>query len=359
MAELNGTCEQRFAGVRDALAASLDKVDLGASVAVFVGGKPVVDLWGGYTDADRAVSWEPDTITNVWSTTKTMVALCALILADRGELDLDAPVAKYWPEFAATGVRVRHVLSHTAGLPTWTAPVTVADLCDSPKVTALLAQQSPLWEPGTVGCYHPVTQGFLMGEVVRRITGRSIGTFFAEEIAGPLNADFHIGLPAEHDHRFAPVIPPPNEIKPPPSNEMFDTTPNPYVYPEDGNSVAFRRAELPSGAGFGNARSVAAVQSVLTSGGSGLLSKAGRERALELQYSGMDYHLGASMSYGMGYGVSGRTCFWGGMGGSLVFVDFDAAMTVAYVMNQMLYDGPTGDERGMTMVLAAYTALAG
>jgi CubicO group peptidase (beta-lactamase class C family) len=196
-----------------------------------------------------------------------------------------------------------------------------------------------------------------MGEVVRRITGRSIGTFFASEVAGPLNADFHIGLPAEHDHRLAPVIPPPNEMKPPPPNEMFDTTPNPHIHAEDGNSVAFRRAELPSGVGFGNARSVATVQSALTNGS--LLSPAGRERALEVQYSGMDYHLGASMSYGMGYAVSGRTCFWGGMGGSLVFVDFDAAMTVAYVMNQMLYDGPTSDERGMTMVLAAYTGLAG
>ncbi|MEV4053822.1 serine hydrolase domain-containing protein [Amycolatopsis sp. NPDC049688] len=356
MVPLHGTCDERFPEVRNALAESLAKDDVGASVAVFLHGEPVADLWGGYADAARTVPWERDTVTNVWSTTKTMIALCALVLADRGQLDLDAPVAGYWPEFSAGDVLVRHVLSHTSGLPTWDTPITTADLRDPPKVTALLAAQTPRWAPGEVACYHALTQGYLLGEVVRRVTGKTIGAFFAAEVAGPLGADFHIGLPAAHDGRFAPAIAPPGGLTVPPPTELFEIVPNPEIVPEETNDVAWRRAEIPSGAGYGNARSVAAVQSVLTSGGGGLLSRAGCERALEEQYHGLDYALGVKMRYGLGYGVSGRTCFWGGMGGSLVFNDFDAGLTVAYVMNQML-DAIVGDGRGMTMVAAAYDGL--
>ncbi|NUT50769.1 MAG: beta-lactamase family protein [Saccharothrix sp.] len=362
MADVHGTCDERFGEVRDALASSLDNDDVGASVAVFVGGEPVVDLWGGYADADRSVPWERDTITNVWSTTKTMIALCALILADRGDLDPDAPVAAYWPEFTATDVRVRHVLSHTAGLPTWDAPIAVEDLYDWSKATSSLAGQAPRWTPGEVACYHAVTQGFLLGEVVRRITGRTIGDFFAAEVAGPLGADFHLRLPADHDHRFAPSIPPPGGMTPPPPpTDLFDATPNPDIRPETGNAVAWHRAEIPSAAGYGNARSVATVQSVVASGGSvggvRLLSREGSERALEEQYRGLDHLLGMPMRYGLGFGLSGRTCSWGGMGGSVVLNDLDTGLTVAYVMNRMV-DAVAGDDRGMTMVTAAYSGLA-
>lgn len=356
MVQVHGTCDERFGEVRDALAESLAKDDVGASVAVVVRGEPVVDLWGGYADAGRTVAWEENTITNVWSTTKTMIALCALILADRGDLDLDAPLVRYWPGFGAAEVRVRHVLSHTAGLPVWDTPITLEDLADRPKVTALLAAQEPRWTPGEIGCYHAVTQGFLLGEVVRRITGKTIGAFFAAEVAGPLGADFHIGLPDALHDRVAPSLAPPGGLTVPPPTELFDAAPNPAFVPEDTNTAAWRRAEIPSGAGYGNARSVARGQSVLTSGGAGLLSRAGCERALEEQYHGLDYGLGVSMRYGMGYGISGRNCFWGGMGGSLVFNDLDAGLTVAYVMNQML-DAITGDGRGMTMVGAAYSGL--
>ena len=171
MAEVHGTCDKRFDAVRVALAESLDDADVGASAAVFVDGEPVADLWGGYKDAKKTEPWEQDTITNVWSTTKTMVALSALILADRGDLDLDAPVARYWPEFAAAGkeqVLVRHLLSHTAGLPEFDPPVAVADLYDWRGATTRLARQAPRWEPGTLAGYHSVTQGFLVGEVVSR-----------------------------------------------------------------------------------------------------------------------------------------------------------------------------------------------
>ena len=245
MADLDGTCDERFAAVRDALAESLDNDDVGASVAVFVDGEPVVDLWGGYADADRTRPWERDTITNVWSTTKTMTALCALILADRGELDLDAPVATYWPEFAAAGkegVLVRHVLGHTAGLPTWDEPMTrrgplrLADR-DGPAGRAGAQLGAGHRRRG----YHAVTQGFLVGEVVRRVTGRSLGTFFAEEVAGPLGADFHIGLAAEHDHRVAP------SSRPRPGRPEIEARGpgNPPIPAVTANTVAWRRAEIP------------------------------------------------------------------------------------------------------------------
>src|SRR3954466_16200726 len=193
MADIQGSYDDLFTAVPSALAGFLDDGDTGASVAVFVDGEPGVDVWGGFADAARTILWQPDTVTNVWSVTKTMTALCALVLADRGDLDLDAPVGRYWPEFSAAGkssVLVRHLLAHTAGLPDWDGPV--EDLYDWPSAAARLTGRAPLWEPGSAAGYHSLTQGFLVGEVVRRITGRSPGEFFAEQVAGPLGADFHI-----------------------------------------------------------------------------------------------------------------------------------------------------------------------
>jgi CubicO group peptidase (beta-lactamase class C family) len=356
MAEIHGVCDDRFGDVRAVFAASLDKDDVGASVAVHVDGEPVVDLWGGYADADRTVPWERDTITNVWSITKTMTALCALVLADRGEIDLDAPVARYWPEFAAAGkdgVLVRHVLSHTAGLPAWDVPLTLEDLYDAQAVAALLAAQEPTGTPGVDASYHALTQGFLIGEVVRRVTGRSLGTFFEEEVAGPLGADFHIGLPAEHDHRVAPVIPP-DQVG---AAAVFSGQSNPPVRADDANSPAWRRAEIPSAGGHGNARSVAAVQSVLA-GGTGLLSDKTCARAAEEQFSGVDGHLGVPVRWGLGYSLNGRTLSWGGWGGSMVLVDPDQRLTVSYVMNRMLEQDALGDDRALGMAMAAYNGLA-
>jgi CubicO group peptidase (beta-lactamase class C family) len=364
MTDIQGTCADQFTAVATALAASLAADDVGASAAVYLDGEPVVDIWGGYADEARTIPWERDTIVNVWSTTKTMTALCALILADRGELDLDAPVATYWPEFAAAGkadVRVRHLLSHTAGLPTWTEPMKIEDLYDWPVATARLAAQAPLWVPGTEAGYHALTQGYLVGEVIRRITGRSPGAFFAAEVAGPLDADFHIGLPAEHDHRVAPVIAPPEE-----PGEAPEEPGNPPLQAGDANTPAWRRAEIPAANGHGNARSVGAIQSVLAGGGTArgvrLLSAAGCERALEEQYRGVDRVSGEPARYGMGYGLNNgelpgpRTCYWGGWGGSLVIVDFDAHLTVSYMMNRML-GGTTGDKRAESIVAAAYASL--
>ncbi|MFI0445983.1 serine hydrolase domain-containing protein [Actinomadura sp. 6N118] len=378
MTQIHGSCDDRFGGVRDALAASLDRDDVGASAAVFLDGVPVADLWGGHADEARTRPWERDTIVNVWSTTKTMTALCALMLADRGELDLHAPVARYWPEFAAAGkerVEVRHLLSHTAGLPSWDEPMATEDLYDWDKSTAALARQRPWWEPGTESGYHAFTQGHLVGEVIRRITGASVGAFFAAEVAGPLGADFHIGLPAEHDHRVAPVIPAPVPESEGPAMEaarlLLRHYGNPRFDAGTANSAGWRRAEIPAAGGHGNARSVAAVQSVLACGGEArgvrLLSEAGCEAVFQEQSNGKDRCLGVPLRLGMGYGLNSaempispnpRTCFWGGWGGSLVVVDLDARMVVAYAMNRMLSPGTLGDGRGIGIVLAAYAGLA-
>ncbi|QDQ15803.1 serine hydrolase domain-containing protein [Streptomyces spectabilis] len=365
MANVQGTYDDLFTAVPEALAALLDSGDAGGSAAVFVDGEPVVDVWGGFTDAARTTPWQGDTLVNSWSVTKTMTALCALILADRGELDLEAPVARYWPEFAAAGkeaVLVRHLLAHTAGLPDWEGPV--EELYDWQAATARLAAQAPRWEPGTAAGYHSLTQGFLVGEVVRRITGRGPGRFFADEVAGPLGADFHLGLPAEHDGRVALTVPPPSR-----DEDYAASAPGTGAAPSaatsirvrDGNSVAWRRAEIPAASGFGNARSVALVQSVLACGGAvgeaRLLSKAGCDRAWEEQFHGEDRVLGMSVRYGMGYGLFGTTYGWGGWGGSLVMVEPDARMAVAYVTNQIR--GPEDDGRGLEVVMAAYDGLMG
>ncbi|CAM5288117.1 esterase [Streptomyces avidinii] len=288
MTDIKGFCAPRFGAVHEALAALLDGDDLGASAAVYLDGEPVVDLWGGYADAGRSVTWERDTLTGVNSTTKNMTALCALVLSDRGLLDLSAPVAAYWPEFAAAGkegVLVRHVLSHTAGLPDMPGLRAVEELYDWEGVTAGLAARAPEWEPGTAAGYHALTYGFLVGEIVRRITGRAIAEFFAEEVAGPLGADFHIGLSAEHDHRVAPLVPPPSltdeyAARAPagPDGARREDT-GAAVRVRDANSPAWRRARIPAVNGFGNARSVGLVQSVLanrgTAGGVRLLSPGG------------------------------------------------------------------------------------
>jgi CubicO group peptidase (beta-lactamase class C family) len=312
MADIQGSYDDLFTAVPTALAGLLDDGDAGASVAVFVDGEPVVDVWGGFADADRTIPWQRDTITNVRSVTKTMTALCALVLADRGELDLAAPVGRYWREFAVAGkekVLVRHLLAHTAGLPDWDGPV--EDLYDWPSATARLAAQAPQWEPGSAAGYHSLTQGFLVGEVVRRITGRNLGDFFAEEVAGPLSADFHIGLPAEHDHRVALTVPPSSRDEDYAASAPGSSAPpaaGTGIRLRDGNSVAWRRAQIPAASGFGNARSVALVQSVMACGevvrGLRLLSQAGCDRAREEQFHGLDRILGMSVRMAWATGCS-------------------------------------------------------
>ncbi len=266
---------------------------------------------------------------------------------------------------------MRHLMGHTAGLPGWSEPMAVEDLYDWEKATSLLAAQEPWWPPGSASGYHAVTQGYLVGEVVRRVSGRSVGRFFAEEIAGPLGADFYIGTPPEADERVALVIPPenmPSLADLPGDSLVVRTLGNPPLDGASSWSIPWRRAEIPAGGGHGNARSVAAVHSVIACGGEArgvrLLSGEGCERIFEEQSNGTDLVLGVPVRFGMGFGLSGemvpagpRTYFWGGWGGSLVIADLDTRLCVAYVMNRM-ESGLVGDDRGASVVLAAAAAMA-
>jgi CubicO group peptidase (beta-lactamase class C family) len=380
--EISGTCDERFSAVRDAFAGNFepggDPVDVGAAVAVTVEGELVVDLWGGAITGDDEVelSWQPNTIINVFSTTKTVSALACLMLADEGELDLYAPVFKVWPEFRANNkadVEVRHVMSHTAGLPSWSDPVTVDVLYDWERATSLLAAQEPWWEPGTASGYHALTQGYLEGEIVRRVTGQTIGEFVDTEIAGPLGADFHIGTAAEHDARVAHVIPPSLPLS------AADVEPGSIVdrmvrslplRASEANTIPWRRAEIPAAGGFGNARSIALIHAPIACGGEAngvrLLSPSGADPVLDEQVYGQDLILPLKLRHGIGFGLPSaemplslneRACFWGGWGGSLALVDLDARMSFAYVMNKMC-EGTTGDLRAATILAALYGALS-
>ena len=375
MADIRGSWQAPYEAVATALSDSLDAgTDTGASVAVLIGGEPVVDIWGGTVDEAGSAPWVEDTLVNVWSMTKTMTFLCALMLADRGELDFHAPVARYWPEFAAAGkesVEVRHLMSHTAGLPGWDEPMLPEDLADWDRCTSLLAAQAPWWEPGTASGYHLVTQGYLIGEVVRRITGASIGTWFASEVAGPLGADFFIGLPASEEPRVSVVIPPPpmDLDKLNPTELIIRAATNPPLDATYPSHRWWRAAEIPAANGHGNARSVALVQSVVAGRGQTrgvrLLSEAGCDRVFDEQISGTDLILGYELRFGMGYGLSSslmplgpRACYWGGYGGSLIIMDQDADLTICYAMNRM-GDALMGDLRGLGIVMAAISGLAG
>jgi CubicO group peptidase (beta-lactamase class C family) len=373
--QIHGFCPTRFEGARDAFALNLARGDdVGASFCATLEGETVVDLWGGWADAERTRPWVADTIVNVYSTTKTMTALTALMLADRGELDFDAPVARYWPAFAANGkgdIKVSHLMSHSAGLPGWDMPLVTADLYDWEKATSLLAAQAPWWEPGAFPGYHAITQGYLIGEVVRRITGRSLGTVFRQEIAEPLGADFHIGLSPEHDHRVADLIPPedPPAFADFPNDLMRRTFTNPANNPLETRTRAWRGAEIPAAGGTGNARSVAEIHVLLANGGVAkgrrILSESGCRKALEAQIEGNDPILGAPVRHGLGFGLPGdflplpnpNTLFWGGYGGSLILIDMDARATYAYVMNRMQRT-TIGDSRSMGIVKAIWAELA-
>lgn len=375
-----------FSSVLDAFQQNLASgADVGASCCATLHGETVVDLWGGFADEAMTKPWEKDTILNVYSTTKTMTALTALLLADRGELDFDAPVAKYWPEFAANGkarIKVSHLMSHASGLSGWREPVTtVEDLYDWEKMTSLLAAQAPLWEPGTASGYHSITFGFLIGEVVRRITGKSLGTVFREKIAEPLGADFYIGLPASEDSRVADIIP---LVMPATAgtfvfSEIQELTFRnlPRDYPWAGSTAvaktrAWRAAEIPAVNGHGNARSIAEIHCILANGGVAkgkrLMSEAGCRKVLEQQIEGPDLVMSSlpPARFGMGFALPGpltelqlpnpNTIHWGGGGCSWIFIDLDARTTFAYAANKV-DRRPLNDPRASRAIQAFWQSL--
>jgi CubicO group peptidase (beta-lactamase class C family) len=366
--------------VRDAFAENFTaRGELGAGVAVLVHGKPVVSLQGGWADEARTRPWRPDTLVHVWSTTKAMTALCVHILMDRGELDPDAPVARYWPEFAAAGKRgipLRWVLSHRAGLAALDVPVSVHDLQDWEKMTSLLAAQEPLWEPGTVSGYHAITFGYLAGEVVRRVTGQSLGRFFAAEVAGPLGADFHIGLGPDDLPRCADLAGTPlserqlarfaRAVGDGNLGARARLTGRP-LGARDANEQGWRMAEIPAANGHGTALALATVAGSLADGSQRLISPATLAAARAGQGRCQDLVLRVPMEFGLGVALSGPERRFGpgpaafghdGAGGSAVSVDPEAGIGFAYVMNRMgtsLVDDP----RKMALLDAVYASLGG
>ena len=386
--EIKGTFDKSFSGVVTAFRRNFEDLgEVGASVAIMHEGRLVVDIWSGHSDTGLSQPWKHDTITNVFSITKTMATLSALVLADRGDLDVFKPVADYWPEFAANGkekIEVRHLMSHTSGLSGWDKKITIREICDWRESTAILAEQLPWWQPGTSSGYHALTQGHLVGEVIRRITGESIGEFFAKEIAEPLGADFHIGLDEKDFYRVSDVIYPTEDIR----DQMIErarslvrlgitddvavkTLQNPRNNEDNVNSKWWRKAEIPAANGHGNARSVATIQGLITNDGEmngvQLLKTETIDLIFQEQSNGLDLVFLMPLRFGIGYALPNeefsflpqdrRVCFWGGNGGSIIVNDVDENVTISYVMNKMIATPTVGDARGIGIIEAAYKAL--
>jgi CubicO group peptidase (beta-lactamase class C family) len=386
--EVQGECHPRFQAVRDAFARNLrDQDEIGAAVTVILDGEPVVDLWGGHADLDRTRPWTRNTLVNVYSCTKGMTALCAHRLVSEGRLDLDAPVSRYWPEFAVAGkdaLPVRWLLGHRAGLAAIRNMLPNEALYDWNAMRSALAAETPWWTPGTAHGYHAVTFGWLVGEVVRRITGKSLGTYFREEVAEPLGVDFHIGLREEEHGRVAEVstLPPPEPgtegvqlgtiVLSDPDGLAARAFMNPASIAYGVNNAAWRTAEIPGANGHATARALATVYGVLARGGEAggyrLLDAAGIARCREEQSRGPDLVLVIPTRFGLGFmlpqdrrdarfGPNPRAFGHPGAGGSVGFADPEARVGFGYVMNRM---GPhiLLDPRAMALIDVTYSRLS-
>jgi CubicO group peptidase (beta-lactamase class C family) len=387
---ISGKCDEKFAPVRGHFQENFrSRGEIGASLAIFVEGQLVVDLWGGSMAPASERAWTRDTLVEVFSATKGLSATCLHVLIDRGLLDIEAPVARYWPEFAANGkagITVAMALSHQAGLPFWQTPVPKNGLLDWEFATSALAQEAPVWEPGTCHGYHGMTSGFIWGELVRRITGKTIGTFLREEIAGPLGCDVWIGLPEGEEHRVSNVI-------------LADFDPNSKMFakaiaepewqggrmldncgelfsPEMINSRAFRAAEGPATGGVVSGLGLARLYAPLSLDGSidgvrvlnasalpGMrTSRSASSLDLMLRLPTV-FTLAFSKTWGRrqdgegNYMILGEQAFGTpGMGGSIGFADGQARMSFGYTMNQ-LGPGVAMNQRGQGLIDAAYKAL--
>ena len=381
VAAVEGDCDQRFAPVREAFTGNFrERGERGAAVCVMVGGRAVVDLCGGWADLGGTRRWQPDTLVNVFSVGKGLVAVCAARLAGQGRLDPDKAVASYWPQFGAAGkdaITVRQLLSHQAGLPAVRRRLPPGSMFDWPVMTAALAAQEPWWEPGTGHGYHANTFGFLAGEVIRRATGATVGALLHEQVAGPLGADVHIGLPASQHARVAEFAwpgPPPAEVEPAGLEPAQLMEHNAYFNPGglSGcgviNSGAWRAAEVPSANAHGTARGVARVYAALAAGGSldgvAIASAAALAAGATEQVYGPDLMLHRPTRFGLGFQLTqperplgpGRAAFGHfGAGGSLGFCDPDSGVAFGYVMNQM---GPRWQSpRARALIDAVYLCL--
>ena len=383
--QAQGSCDPKFKRVKELFEANFDNgLEVGAAVAATINGKPVLDLWAGHADKATTRPWARDTLVNVYSTTKGLAAICAHRLVDQGRLDLDAPVAKYWPEFAAAGkaeIPVSFLLSHRAGVPAVKKQLPADAYFNWPVMCAALAAQEPWWKPGTKHGYHAISFGYLVGEVIRRITGKSPGTYLRDEIARPLNLDMHIGVDASFDSRIAELItaPPPPPGAPNVLGEMAAdpegvtykaiANPRPVIDAALINSREWRAAEVPAANGHATARALASLYGALACGGSSngyrVLTPESIERAYTEQAYGMDAVLGAVTRWGLGFALSSpetpigpnpHTFGHPGAGGSLGFADPEAKLGFGYAMNQMGADALI-DGRAATLFNAIFAAL--
>lgn len=397
MTDIGGAVEPGFEGVADAFRANFEQHgDVGAATAVYVDGRKVVDLWGGLADREAGTPYTEDTLQLVFSTTKGATAACANLLAQRGDLDMDAPVGEYWPEFKAAGkaeIPVRWLMCHKAGLPYVDTTLTLEEALSWEPMIRALEAQAPVWEPGTAHGYHATTYGWLVGEVVKRISGKSLGTFWQEEIAGPLGLEFWIGLPDEQQHRVAPLIQwsllgggsdDSAAFQDPELKKLFDEfvgpdtllgkalgAPNGAISNAEGgfNNPAVRAAEIPAANGVTNARSLARFYAGLTGTvvdgpAAPILGAEQVAAASELQTHGADKCLMFETTFGLGYFVASPFAPYGGprsfghsgAGGSVGFTDPENGIGFGYVMNKM---GVTlnGDPRSSGLVKAVYAAI--
>ncbi len=348
---LRGRIDPAFVPVWEAFADNFARgEEMGATVAVAIEGRPVVDLWGGFADAASAHPWQEDTICNGMSVGKAIAATCLHLLIDRGQVGLDEPVARYWPEFAANGkegLLVRWVLDHRSGLPVLTDDLWPGAMFDWQAMTEALAAQAPLWPPGTQPAYHIRTFGFLVGEIIRRVSGKSVGAFFRDEFAQPLDIDFHFGLNAKDFARCAEFIARPEQAPQDP-NSLFVRAGRQWPVPLDYNSAAFRSAEIPSSNGHGNARSVARFYSILANrgrlDGRQVLSAEAVATARAEQYWGKEAVIGRNNRQALGFllnspqfpiGKGANSFGQSGMGGAMGMCDPDRGLAFGYIQNKM------------------------
>jgi len=376
---LHGSVAPGFEAVRTAFLSNFDPAlatpETGATTAVIHRGKLVVDLYGGFADEARKRPWARDTIVNVYSTTKAVASACTTLLESRGLLDYAAPVARYWPEFAANGkanISVETMLSHQAGLSGVRTKLSLEDLFDHDKVARILAAAEPLWPPGTQAGYHAITWGFLVNELVRRVDGRTIGKFLRDEWARPLGADVFIGLPEEEDHRVAEMLPPlgePTQSLAEPTELLKLTLLNPLIEPRVPNRRDWRAAELPSMNGTTNALALARLFGAFaldgTFEGRRWMPAGAVARASHPRWDGVDVNIGIRVRWGAGfynnndyrwYGPNVAAFGHSGWGGSCVFADPLSQLTVAYVPNRMDAN-LQGDPRSIRIVNAIYDCI--
>lgn len=386
---IGGTVAPGFERVRDAFEANwTTDIEVGAALSVVLEGETVVDLWGGWRDRERTVPWTEDTLVNVYSTTKGMGSAAMAVLAADGKLDFDAPVINYWPEFGTHGkevLTVGQVMSHQAGLNSWREDMKIEDLYDWEKATGLLAAQEPYWAPGTGVAYHAVTWGYLVGEIFRRASGQTMGSFFQDRIAGPLKADFWIGLPESHEDRVATMIGPTHAVAPVKleidqalldfarkrqgSNIGTRSAINPIIRPyQDVSTRAWRAAEIAAANGTANGRGIARVYGAIANGGElggvRIISPEGIAEATKVEWDGPALTPGPdvislrgySRNNGLTMGPNPLTFGHGGAGGSAGFADPDAHLGFGYAMNQM-QSMPTKTTRWSRLTDAVFASI--